>query len=75
MKQKVIVVTSYNSRLQDDVDRELAKYGDKWKVISATTAIALFDPLDPSRAMDRHQFPGSAGQIYYATTVIIEPVG
>lgn len=74
MNQKVIVVTESNNRLQDALDKELAKYGNDWKVVSATTAIAPFDPLNHNQAAERSVWPGSAGQIYYATTVIIEPV-
>lgn len=79
MRQKVIVVESANVTPTKKLEEELAKYRNDWRIVSAVTVMVPFDPLNAARASElgmigNNLMPGSASQIYYATTVVIEQV-
>ncbi len=70
MDQKVIIVSSINFTPEEELAKRLEELGEGWRVVSATTSIALqgtWNYRTESSWMD-----GIARHAYYVTTAIVE---
>jgi len=70
MKQKVIIVSSVNLTPEDELEKRLQELGRGWRVVSATTSLALHGTMD--YRTETSWMNGIARHAYYVTTVIVE---
>ncbi len=63
---KIIIVKTMNQSPEEEVNRRLEELGEGWKIISATTAMALFGERQSE------EFEMLAHHLYYVTTVVVE---
>ncbi len=70
MKQKVIIVRSTNLTPEDELEERLQELGDDWRVVSATTSLALQGSWNYKT--ETSWMDGIARHAYYVTTVIVE---
>ncbi|KKW21296.1 MAG: hypothetical protein UY71_C0001G0012 [Parcubacteria group bacterium GW2011_GWB1_52_7] len=70
MKQKVIIVRSLNFTPEDELENRLQELGKGWRVVSASTSLALHGTMD--YRTETSWMNGIARHAYYVTTVIVE---
>ena len=70
MKQKVIIVSSLNFTPEDELENRLQELGKGWRVVSASTSLALHGTMD--YRTETSWMNGIARHAYYVTTVIVE---
>jgi len=70
MKQKVIIVRSLNFTPEDELENRLQELGEGWRVVSASTSLALHGTMD--HRTETSWMYRIARHAYYVTTVIVE---
>ncbi|MBI2409859.1 hypothetical protein HYV30_02330 [Candidatus Kaiserbacteria bacterium] len=72
MEQKVIIVGSRNDSPEEELEKRLRELGSSWRIVSATTSLALHGTWD--YRTERSMMQGIARHVYYVTTVIVEKI-
>lgn len=70
--QKVLVVSSMNYTPEDEIAERLSELGPEWRVISASTSLALQGSVNTDGFSPQGINFGLAQHVYFVTTLIVE---